>query len=89
MNKRSVSILQGYRLLILILIITLPGHVFAQNVSARIKLNQLGYYPNAPKLAVVTGGASAGSFYITSTNLRDTLFTGTLGEEKQSGLFLH
>jgi endoglucanase len=66
------------------MIISLPGYVCAQNVSARVKLNQLGYYPNAPKIAVVTGGVSAGSFYITSTNLRDTLFTGTLGEEKQS-----
>jgi endoglucanase len=64
MNKRSVYILPVYRLLFFILIITLPGYMFAQNVSARIRLNQLGYYPNAPKIAVVTGDASAGSFYI-------------------------
>jgi endoglucanase len=56
----------------------------AQSVTPRIKLNQLGFYPNAPKVAIVTGDVSANNFYITSTNLRDTLFTGTLGAEKKS-----
>ena len=50
----------------------------------RIKLNQLGFYPNGPKMAVVTGETTATSFYITSTNIRDTVFTGTLSAEKQS-----
>lgn len=56
----------------------------AQTVSDRIKVNQLGYYTNAPKIAVVTGSTDAQTFYITSTNIRDTLFTGKLSEEKQS-----
>jgi endoglucanase len=56
----------------------------AQSVTGRIKLNQAGYYPAAPKIAVITGSLSATKFYITSTNLRDTFFTGTLGGEKQS-----
>ncbi|MEJ7767669.1 MAG: glycoside hydrolase family 9 protein [Chitinophagaceae bacterium] len=58
--------------------------LYSQNVSARIKLNQLGFYPNAPKTAVVTGTVSSDKFYITKTNLRDTVFTGSLSEEKQS-----
>ncbi len=66
------------------LLVGLPYALFSQNVSARIKLNQLGFYPNAPKAAVVTGPVSDSRFYITSTNLRDTFFTGTLSEEKQS-----
>ncbi len=57
---------------------------FAQSVTPRIKLNQLGFYPNVPKVAIVTGDISANNFYITSTNLRDTFFTGTLGAEKKS-----
>lgn len=57
---------------------------FAQSVTARIKLNQLGFYPNAPKVAIVTGDVSANNFYITSTNLRDTFYTGTLSAEKKS-----
>ena len=43
-----------------------------------IKINQLGFYPNAPKAAIgVTGGA--GPFYILSSNLQDTVYSGTLG----------
>ncbi|HEX8315469.1 MAG TPA: cellulase N-terminal Ig-like domain-containing protein, partial [Flavisolibacter sp.] len=56
----------------------------AQSVTPRIKLNQLGFYPSAPKLAVITGETTTTDFYITSTNLRDTIFTGTLSPEKQS-----
>lgn len=62
----------------------LPYALFSQNVTTRIKLNQLGFYPHAPKTAIVTGSVSAPNFYITSTNCRDTFFTGTLSEEKQS-----
>ena len=58
--------------------------VNAQLVSDRIKINQLGYYTNAPKLAVVTGTTDATTFFVTSTNLRDTLYRGTLGSEMQS-----
>ncbi|WP_018611300.1 glycoside hydrolase family 9 protein [Segetibacter koreensis] len=70
------------KLLAIILFIT--NIAKAQNVTDRIKVNQLGYYSNAPKIAVVTGSTDAQTFYITSTNLRDTLFTGRLSEEKQS-----
>ena len=56
----------------------------AQTVNDRIKVNQLGYYTNAPKIAVVTGSTDAQTFYVTSTNVRDTLFIGKLSEEKQS-----
>src|SRR3954447_8401285 len=57
---------------------------YSQTVSDRIKVNQLGYYTNAPKIAVITGSTDAQTFYVTSTNIRDTLFTGKLSEEKQS-----
>lgn len=59
-------------------------NVFSQNVPSQIKLNQSGFYPNAPKIAVVTGNISSNNFYITSTNLRDTFFSGILTAEKQS-----
>lgn len=69
----------------ILLLLTLSfDHLAAQNVTAGIKLNQLGFYPNAPKAAVVTGGTASGNFYITSTNLRDTAYSGTLSAERQS-----
>ena len=61
-----------------------PSMWAQQMISDRIKLNQLGFYPNAPKIAVVTGQTDATDFYITSTNLRDTAFRGKLSDEKQS-----
>ncbi len=43
-----------------------------------IKLNQLGFYPNAVKTAIgVTN--TAGPFYVLSEDLEDTVYTGALG----------
>ncbi|RYF85965.1 MAG: cellulase, partial [Chitinophagaceae bacterium] len=51
----------------------------AQQFTDRIKINQLGFYPNAPKVAIIAGdGYAASAFYITSTNLRDTFLIGEL-----------
>lgn len=63
---------------------TVPSMQAQQIITDRIKLNQLGFYPDAPKTAVVTGKINTTDFYITSTNLRDTVFAGKLSEEKQS-----
>lgn len=48
-----------------------------------IVLNQTGFYPNAPKIAVVTN-SNASKFYVISASGKDTVFTGDLSEEKQS-----
>ena len=59
-------------------------HSTLSQSSEAIKLNQLGFYPKAPKLAVVTTTVTSSEFYITSVNSKDTFFTGTLSAEKQS-----
>lgn len=51
-----------------------------QQLSEDIRLNQIGFYPEAPKIAVVAGEAE-GEFYITSPNLLDTFYTGGLSEK--------
>lgn len=61
-----------------------PFCSFSQTVNNQIRLNQLGFYPNAPKVAVVTGHVDASNFYIVTNNLKDTVFTGHLNAEKQS-----
>ncbi len=61
-----------------------PALIFAQQLTTDIRLNQLGFYPNAPKIAVVINDSASTNFYITSTNLRDTFFTGKLTDEKKS-----
>src|SRR5664279_4022455 len=69
---------------VLLLFLISPACSFSQKLSERIKLNQSGFYPNGPKMAVLTGSDSSTDFYITSTNLRDTVFSGKLSDEKQS-----
>jgi endoglucanase len=58
--------------------------VSAQQFTDRIRLNQVGFYPRSQKIAVVTGDVNGSAFYITSTNLRDTFFTGVLPQSRQS-----
>ena len=72
------------KLIMICMILSLSNVAFPQEVTTRIKLNQLGFYPNAPKVAVVTAKAPGDHFYITSDNLRDTFFAGKLSGEKQS-----
>lgn len=50
----------------------------------RIELNQSGFYPYGPKIAVVTGNVPEGRFYIVSERGKDTAFSGRLGPEQRS-----
>lgn len=43
-----------------------------------IRMNQIGFYPHAPKFAVAVGSTDD-VFYLTSPDLVDTVFTGALG----------
>lgn len=72
------------KLSLLIISFSLSFVTNAQMVTSRISLNQLGFYPNAPKIAVVTGAVDARTFFITSTNIKDTAFRGTLSNEMLS-----
>ncbi|MBN8821754.1 MAG: glycoside hydrolase family 9 protein [Spirosoma sp.] len=51
--------------------------VSAQSLSDSIRLNQLGFYPNAPKVAIVVGQAS-GAFEITTSDGKKVVFKGML-----------
>lgn len=55
----------------------------SQSRSSLIRLNQMGFYPNAPKVAAVrehTGGI----FYVVSPCFTDTVFTGTLSGPRKA-----
>src|SRR5687767_14576477 len=65
--------------------------VFAQSSQEIIKINQSGYYPAAPKIAIVTSdysnGEYAGSnfgFYVLKFNSTDTVYKNSLGPVRQS-----
>ncbi|WP_375418409.1 glycoside hydrolase family 9 protein [uncultured Hymenobacter sp.] len=53
--------------------------------AGTIRLNQVGFYPTAPKVAVVVG-ASAGPFYLTAPGQATPTFTGELGVGRYDSL---
>jgi endoglucanase len=62
-----------------ITIILITAMVAGTSVAQEpIRVNQIGFYPNGPKFAVVVD-APGELFHVTSTDLADTVFTGTLG----------
>lgn len=66
------------------LILPFPWKLFGLVPSDRIRLNQVGFYVHAPKIAVITGEVAADHFYILRADLKDTLFCGRLCPQKQS-----
>ena len=55
----------------------------AQRLSESIHLNQIGYYPNSQKIAVVTEG-EPDYFYVLSPDFSDTLYTGQLSSIREA-----
>lgn len=62
---------------ILVFLLSIPiFNCFAAEPS--IVLNQAGFYPATPKIAVVTNAPAATSFYILETGKKDTVYKGSL-----------
>lgn len=49
------------------------------STETRVQLNQVGFYPDAPKRAVVTGVPAPSTFHVIALERGDTLRTGSLG----------
>ena len=77
--------MQAPRLLAILPLVLLasPG-VPPPSVEA-IRLNQVGFYPDAPKIACVVVETGA-TFYVLTADLRDTAFTGLLGPRRVTAL---
>lgn len=58
------------------------SRVQAQTLTENIRLNQVGFYPGGPKVAVVVGKVPAGTFFVKTDPGRKTVFTGTLSAEQ-------
>jgi endoglucanase len=69
----------------LLLLIACRLSVQGQTLSEAIRLNQLGYYPNAAKIAVVVGEAQ-GAFQLVTTDLKTVVFSGKLSEARQNAI---
>jgi endoglucanase len=68
----------------IILILLFSISLRAQSTESLIRLNQLGYYPHAPKIAAVVGETGSGDFYVMGTERGDTVYKGRLGDLMQS-----
>ncbi|MFD2934328.1 glycoside hydrolase family 9 protein [Spirosoma flavum] len=80
--------LKTNRIAIVLLILLLAvGNVSAQEqaLSEAIRLNQIGFYPNAGKIAVIVGTAQ-GPFQLMTSDLKKVVFTGTLGQPRQNAI---
>jgi endoglucanase len=73
-----------YLIAILCIAFVLPS--CAQTTPPAIRLNQLGFYPAAPKIAIITGNASSGNFYLLKAASKDTVFKNRLSDPQQSAL---
>lgn len=71
------------RLLLLNFMIVLLSAHAQEKLSEDIRLNQVGFYPHANKIAVVVN-EKHDAFYIASPDLKRKLFTGKLSEIKQA-----
>ena len=65
-------------------ILLISQSVLAQDTLSNIRYDQEGFYPNGPKIAILTGQSTANSsfplgktkFYVFRENQSDPLFTG-------------
>jgi endoglucanase len=71
------------KILPLLISIFLFSEAFCQSNSPLIRLNQIGFYPNSAKIAVLALD-TAGKFMVTSPDLTQTFFTGELSVPHKS-----
>jgi endoglucanase len=64
--------------LYIFLIACLTNQLQAQQSDEHIRLNQSGFYPNGPKIAVVINDSIDYNFYVVNVNKQDTVYTGKL-----------
>ncbi|PRY16162.1 non-processive endocellulase [Pontibacter ummariensis] len=58
------------------------SYALAQEATDKIRLNQVGFYPQAPKVAVVVGENKGEKFYIKTADRSKTVYTGKLSAVK-------
>jgi endoglucanase len=61
--------------------------LFAQKQPDQIKVNQVGYYPNGSKIAVITGKVGRDAFYIVTADGKDTVFQGSIADQEMKSAY--
>jgi endoglucanase len=76
--------MKGFAALTMLLMSSILS-VTAQSLLEAIRLNQLGFYPNAPKMAILVGEA-AGPFEVTTPDFKKVVFAGTLSRPRTNAI---
>jgi endoglucanase len=58
--------------------------VLSNNCISQYRMNQLGFYPTAPKIAILAGNPTSDRFYLLQANTRDTVYSATMGKPMES-----
>jgi endoglucanase len=58
--------------------------LYAQSPCPNIRLNQAGFYPNAPKIAVIVDSDSSKDFWVVSADKKNVVFRSGLSKIRQS-----
>ena len=82
--EKRAKIFQREKVCCLIIVVLYSITSFAQPGDGEIKLNQVGYYPNSSKIAVVAGKTKTRNFCVVSADGKDTIYGGLLNDEKRS-----
>jgi len=67
--------------IVCLILITVSSNIIS---AQSIRLNQVGYYTYAPKIAVLTGAVNSNTFYLIREGSHDTVYRGTPGNAVQS-----
>ncbi len=81
---KGINSFQREKFVLLFVLILFTLITSAQKITDPVRLNQVGYYPNSSKLAVITDKIRARDFYVVSTDEKDTLYQGFLSQERKS-----
>ena len=82
--KKRIKFFRRGKFLFLFILLGHQLTTTAQKLADQIRVNQVGYYPNTSKIAIITGKVGYESFCIVSADGVDTLYEGGLGKEMKS-----
>jgi len=61
--------------------------LFSQKQTDQIKINQVGYYPNSSKIAIITGKVGRDVFYVVTADGKDTMYEGSIDQSQMKSAY--
>lgn len=82
--KKTIRTFQTAKNILFLFVLFGSLTTYSQQQCDQIRINQVGYYPNSSKLALITCNVNSEDFYIVTSDGNDTVYQGTLGDRKKS-----